>query len=709
MKKNHVAWIEDVHDLIVEIPNISSILPITDPPVIHWERKDKYFPAQLGHMMDHSTVCMTIAGELPMGEELVLQWGGIQVPVYPGAIVRTDWFETNYTGLDAALGAIYNKTATTFSVWAPTATCIKLSLNQQTHRMERGENGVWSLTVAGDWHGFPYQYKVTVNGQTSLVNDPYTKALLANSEESVVVDLTRTDPAGFVETTRPKLQNLQDAIIYELHVRDATVQKAGGIHNRGKFLGLTEINTATDHGFSTGISYIKELGCTHVQLLPVNDYARVDEKHPAHDYNWGYDPLYFQVPEGSYSTEPEDPITRIKECKAMIQAFHQNGISVILDVVYNHVFKMEESPFEELVPGYYFRYHSDGNLSNGTGVGNDLATERKMMNKFILDTIDVWLRIYHVDGFRFDLMGAIDIDTMKDIRDRCTVENVPIMLLGEGWELSTALTPDQKSTSFNADQLKGVHFFNDFFRDSIKGNLFDTSDTGYVNGSGRFIERLPHLVSGSVLTKFGDAFVSDVNQTINYVECHDNHTLWDRLQLTNPQAGGWERRKMHQLATGITLLSQGVPFIHAGQEWFRSKQGDENSYLSGDHINQLDWKMRELEDENIQFIQTLITLRKRYNVFRLPTNQEIEKRFLILDTPTPVFGYTLLGDNDTFSIYINPTDTHHKLHLPSPGKWQVLASNYVVKLTNVQEIDGEFTRVEPYEIIVLKKSLNPRG
>ena len=231
---------------------------------------------------------------------------------------------------------------------------------------------------------------------------------------------------------------------------------------------------------------------------------------------------------------------------------------------------------------------------------------------------------------------------------------------------------------------------------------------GYINGDGRFIERLPHLVSGSVLDKFGLPFVSEINQTINYVECHDNHTLWDRLQLTNAQSSVDERKKMHQLATGITLLSQGVPFLHAGQEWFRSKQGDENSYISGDHINQLDWKMREVEDENIQFIKKLIAIRKKYRIFRLRSKQEIEERFQVLDTPATVFGFTLFGDNDDFAIYINPTNSHQQLHLPSSGKWQVLATNHLAGQTKTEDITGEFTRINPYELIVLKRSLNPR-
>ncbi|MEK4406426.1 type I pullulanase [Sporosarcina sp. FSL K6-6792] len=702
--ETHVAWIDDVHVLTVIVNDISILLHTEEPPVIYWAAKEKYFSTKIEKVNADSTVRIILLEELPIGESLVLLWGTAKVPVYPRAIVRTDWFDQHYADLTTKLGTDYEDSATTFSIWAPTATSVKLNLDNRDFLLNRQKSGLWQLKIDGDWHGFAYDYKVIVNGQTTRLNDPYAKAMLANSEKSVIIDPARTDPPNFNKRNRPKLQNLQDAIIYELHVRDATNQEESGVVNRGKYLGLTETATTTKNGFSTALTYMKELGCTHVQLLPINDFARVDETSPNDDYNWGYDPLYFQVPEGSYSLTPNDPVARIIECKKMIQAFHQEEIAVILDVVYNHVFIMEESPFEKLVPGYYFRYHSDGSLSNGTGVGNDFATERAMARKFILDTIDFWLNDYHVDGFRFDLMGAIDIETMNQIHERCKEESVPIMLLGEGWDLPTALASEKKATSIHSNQLTGLKFFNDYFRDSLKGQLFNKHETGYVNGQGRFIERLPHLVSGTTLEEFGTPFVSEVNQTINYVECHDNHTLWDRLLLSNDQDSDLTRKKMHQLASGITLLSQGIPFIHAGQEWFRTKQGDENSYISSDWINQLDWRKREVENDYVEFIKTLIALRKKYDVFRLTSNQDIRRRLYILDTPAPVFGFTLLGDNEDFAIYINPTTKSYELRLPSSAIWRVMANNNFDKNTAQQEVKGEFTSVDAYELVVLKKS-----
>ncbi|MEK3887648.1 type I pullulanase [Bacillus sp. FSL K6-3431] len=694
----HVAWIDDTRLLTVEIKD-STLLPNTNErPTIYWAEAGRFFKTRLESNSDSSSVKIIFYEELPMGEELILKWGDMNIPIYPRAIVRTNWFDEHYSALNAKLGAKCENDITNFSIWAPTATSVILYLNNNRHVLNRQQNGVWTLIIHRNLHGLEYDYEVMINGKVIRVNDPYAKAMLANSTKSVIVDFSKTDRNV---SKRPMVQHLQDAIIYELHVRDATSHNESGIVDKGTFSGLTEINTHTKSSYTTGLSYMKELGFTHVQLLPINDFARVNELHPKEGYNWGYDPLFFQVPEGSYSLTPTDPIARINECKQMIHAFHQVGISVILDVVYNHVFIMDESVFEKLVPGYYFRYHIDGTLSNGTGVGNDFASERKMARKFILDTIELWLKEYNVDGFRFDLMGATDIETMQAIQERCAKEIVPIMLLGEGWNLPTALNDEKKALSSNSQHLAEIRFFNDYFRDSLKGNLFDHNDTGYVNGNGRFNERMSHLVTGSTLNVYGEPFVSEVSQTINYVECHDNHTLWDRLLITNKQVNDSDRKKMHQLATGITLLSQGVPFIHAGQEWFRTKQGDENSYTSGDEINQLDWNKRELENDNIEFIKTLISLRKKYDVFRLRSNDEIRKRFHFLNTPEPVFGFALFGNDEDFSIYVNPTKNFYELQLPSSGTWQISATNDFHR--KQQQVKGEFTTIEPYELIVLKK------
>ncbi|WP_339230296.1 type I pullulanase [Oceanobacillus sp. FSL K6-2867] len=698
--EKRVAWIDNIHTLTYSDHHIQTLFNTdNESPYLFWKAENKVLTIKQIRNINDATAELEVAEEIPLGEELFLHYGEAVIPVYPRGILRTEWFDRRYAALDQQFGAVCSSGSTIFSVWAPTAISVKIILNEVSYLLNKLGQGVWRLELEGDWHGQPYEFEVFVNGSIRRVNDPYAKALVANSKKAVAVDFARTEQLG-ISQKRPSIKQLQDAIIYELHVRDATIDPESGVLNRGKFLGLAETETTTKNGFSTGLSYLKELGCTHVQLLPVNDFARVDELHPDDAYNWGYDPLFFQTPEGSYSVLADRPIARINELKALVQAFHKENVAVILDVVFNHVFVMEESPFEQLVPGYYFRYHPDGSLSNGTGVGNDIASERSMVRKFILDTINFMLSEYQVDGFRFDLMGAIDIKTMQQIEKRCQEEETPIMLLGEGWDLPTALDNSLKAASYNASQLNGIHFFNDYFRDSLKGNLFEPQDTGYINGTGRFLERMPYLLSGAALDSNNHGSIN-VNQTINYVECHDNHTLWDRLCLTNPDLDNHDRKKMHQLATGITLLSQGVPFIHAGQEWFRSKQGDENSYLSGDSINMLDWKKREQEKENIAFVKALIALRKKYAVFRMASQKEIQQRFHVLETPYPVFGFTLLGDQEDFSIYINPTKEKFDLHLPSSGKWKKMVSNDV---SEKDDIIGEFTSINAYEIIVFQKT-----
>ncbi|WP_073201497.1 type I pullulanase [Gracilibacillus kekensis] len=653
--------------------------------------------------INKETVDILLNKNLPIGQDAFVRWGKNCIPIYPRKVVRSVWFDQTFDASNEQLGNNYSKKATTFSVWTPVATSVHLIINDKRLVMSRKTNGVWFKKVKGDLKGSTYQFAVTINGEERLVNDPYAKSMTANSEKSVVMDLLKTDPKNFRTTISPKTDK-KDAIIYELHVRDATICAESGVQNKGKFLGLTEKNTSTTDGYSTGLIYLKELGCTHVQLLPIQDFARVDELRPEESYNWGYDPLHFMVPEGSYATNANDPDCRVKECKQMITSFHEEGISVILDVVFNHVFDHENSVFEKLVPGYYFRYYENGDLSNGSGTGNDLATERKMVRKLILDTVDYWLREYLVDGFRFDLMGLIDIETMHAIYQRCQLEPRPILLLGEGWDLDTPLPPNKKATISQSDQILGISLFNDRFRDVVKGSNF--INKGFVNGDGHFLERLPQIVSASSDLRFGNRLFADPLQSINYVECHDNYTLADWLIKTNPQAIEEHRRRMHQLATGLTIISQGVPLIHAGQEFYRTKYGDENSYISGDAINQLDWKKRVEENENIKWVQQLISLRKQYNVFRLDSTKKIQEHFHVIKTPQPVFGYMLFGIKEDITVYVNPCSNKRIITLPATGRWEKISSNY--SGTNLPiccswQGKGE---IEAYELAIWKKTRN---
>ncbi|MFD2116643.1 type I pullulanase [Paenibacillus yanchengensis] len=701
MTKLH-AWIDG--EKLITLEGIAAIdrnkiIVTTDETV---ENNTPTVPLLLSsvHWTNSTTATITLEQNVPLERQLYLHFNDIVFPIYPRYVVQTAWFDQIYDASEERLGADYSPASTTFAVWTPTAIQVELLLQtDQRVTMMRKANGVWQTTVTGDLKNVLYQFAVTIHGEKKLINDPYTKGLTANSTYSVVVDLSDSDPPHFHTAPYPPTLK-QDAIIYELHVRDATSSADSGVQHKGKFLGLTEQQTTTPAGSSTGLSYIQQLGVTHIQLLPLQDFARVDELNPQHSYNWGYDPLFYFVPEGSYATDAADPLTRITECKQMIHAIHEAGMSVILDVVYNHVYYYESSVYEQLVPGYYFRTNANGQRSNGSGTGNDLATERKMVRKLILDAVDYWLQQFHIDGFRFDLMGAMDITTMQLIEQRAAQMNRPILLLGEGWQLNTPLPEHEQATTSNAKQLPAYSFFNDYFRDTLKGDLFQSLGKGYVNGDGYFSERLPQLVAGSSDTRFAGKLFTHPLQSINFVECHDNHTLADKLSLSNQADTTEQRRRMHQLATGITLLSQGVPFLHAGQEFLRSKQGDPNSYIAGDAINQLNWKLREQEADYIYWVQQLIALRKNYAHFRLTTAREIEQRLHIISTPSPVFGYILLGDTADIAIYVNPLNEQRQIAMPALGRWKQLLSN-VNQPTSLPSFLAEQTAtIAPYEMLI---------
>lgn len=693
------AWIDEPNKITIEFNKLENFCEAN----LSVNAEGHLFSIQSIDSLNSETAIITLDQDLPLGKEVHLVWEGNMLPIYTRNIVRTNWFEQTFDASDEQLGYLYSKEQTIFSVWAPTATRIDLVLRNYQITMARKANGVWHTIVAGDLKNALYHFEVTINGEKQFVNDPYVKSMTANSAQSVVLNLAATDPDGFRTMNYPKIAK-QDAIIYELHIRDATSSVESGVKQKGRFLGLTETNTKNSEGFSTGLSYVKQLGCTHVQLLPIQDFARVDELNPEESYNWGYDPLFYLVPEGSYATDANNPFARAHECKQMIQAFHKEGLSIILDVVYNHVFIHEESAFEKLVPGYYFRYKEDGSLSNGSGTGNDIATERKMARKFIVDAIDYWIKEYHVDGFRFDLMGAMDVETMQAINNRCLLEERPIILLGEGWDLDTPLQYNQKATNAQSDQLLEVSFFNDQFRDGIKGNLFNADDKGYVNGNGHYIELLAQFVSGSCHEGYADKIFSSPLQSINYVECHDNHTLWDRLRISNPETTEDNRKRMHQLATGLTILSQGIPFLHAGQEFFRTKKGDENSYISGDDVNQMDWMERGKEDENVQWVRSLILLRKNYSLFRLNSAKEIQQRLHIVATPNPVFGYMLVGEHEDFAVFINPTESLMNIEMPAQGRWEKLISNHDCLVSPISCLLQTSTEIGTYELSVWKKN-----
>jgi pullulanase len=516
-----------------------------------------------------------------------------------------------------------------------------------------------------------------------------------------VADLRVTDPEGWASdghTTsgqgKASRGNPQDAVIYELHVRDASIHPSSGILRKGKYLGLTETGTRNSGGLSTGLDHIRELGVTHVHLLPVYDYYSVDESRPdSVQYNWGYDPLNYNAPEGSYATRADDGITRIRELKQLIAAMHRQGLRVVMDVVYNHTMFGGTSGFNQLVPGYYYRQDAKGAFSNATACGNETASERPMMRKFMLESVTYWMEEYHVDGFRFDLMGVHDIATMNLISAGLRKRRPDILLYGEGWTAGACPLPDSvRALKANASRLDGIAVFSDDVRDGIKGSVFDHADKGFVSGkpgmeqSIRFgivaATRHDQVDYGKV--NYSKApYASAPDQTITYCDCHDNHVLWDKLAVSAPANSIPEREEMQRLALLTVLSSQGIPFLHAGSEFLRSKGGVENSFNAGDKVNAIDWDLKTRHQDLFEFVQALIRMRRTHPAFRMVTADAIRKNLRFLDGPEGIVAYTIDGTaaGDAWkkvAVVLNGSDGPLDCPVPS-GVWKAfIMGNRVV-------------------------------
>ncbi|MEE0881683.1 MAG: type I pullulanase, partial [Turicibacter sp.] len=530
-----------------------------------------------------------------------------------------DTVEVSYTGLfdsqefhDAFyydgddLGFTYSKDNTSFRVWAPTASKVVLNLYEagsgdnliEKIDMTRDVKGTWVAEVSGDLNLTYYTYEVTVADQTNEAVDPYARAVGVNGNRAMVVDLDLTDPENWSEDVAPEFSgNPTDAIIYELHMRDWSTHESSELEHVGKFLQFTE-EGGTDH--------LTDLGITHLHLLPAFDHRSIDETNlDEAQFNWGYDPQNYNVPEGSYSTNPENGEVRINEFKQMVQALHENGVRVVMDVVYNHTGATADSDFNKIVPGYYYRQTTDGGFSNGSGCGNETASDRSMMRKFMIDSVKYWATEYNVDGFRFDLMALHDIDTMNEIRTALTEIDPTIITYGEGWDAGgSALKPTEAALKVYASQMPGVAMFSDDIRDGVKGSVFNAEEPGFVNGQFTFDERVKFGIVGATNHSQIDynrvalaggasgAWATEAAQSINYVSAHDNNTLYDKLIATLPDANEETIKLMQKQANAIVLTAQGVPFLHAGVEMMRTKDGDHNSYNASDEVNQIDWNWK---------------------------------------------------------------------------------------------------------------------
>ena len=594
---------------------------------------------------------------------------------------------------DIPLGAFCSPSSTIFRLWAPTAQLVTLMLYEQGNGgtptavadLQRAENGLWVYHASRNLDGMYYEYQVTVDNITRTTADPYARACGLNGLRSMVLDLRRTDPDGWQTDRAPALP--PENIIYELHVKDFSWDPAGGFdeQDRGRYTALCRTGTTLNHDgiHPTGLDYIKRLGVTHIQLMPIYDYGSVDESCPDWQYNWGYDPANYNVPEGSYSSDPYHGEVRIRELKQAIQSLHQNGFRVIMDVVYNHTYDLE-SCLWKTVPWYYNRQNDDGSASNGSGCGNELATERSMVAQYILDSVLYWVEEYHIDGFRFDLMGLFDVGLMNRIQTALDERYGAgeKLIYGEPWGAAgSAVRPGTRLCS--KDNLKGISArigaFCDNTRDAVKGSLMDEQARGFVNGGYVSAEYMLHCVTA---WSIGDHVpMRAPSQTITYLSCHDDWTLWDKLILTlSPGKKFYSRSskalRANRLAAAIYFSCQGHPFLLAGEEFGRTKGGIKNTYRTEPRINQLDWSRAWSYHKLVDYYRGLICLRKKLPCLQDKTPQAAMRVVSAVDLAPGCVGISLLNHGgtskwDKILLLFNTAQQSQQVHLPS-GQWQVL-------------------------------------
>ena len=560
----------------------------------------------------------------------------------------------------------YTPASSHFSLWAPTADSARVLLyeeglgGQPYEVIEMNKNvadGSWSAVAEGDLEGRFYTFRVNVSGRW-LEETPgiFATAVGVNGQRAAVVDFNATDPEGWAEDRRPELRSFADAVVYEMHHRDFSISGNSGIspEHRGKFLALTETGTRGPRGVRTGVDHLVELGVTHVHILPSFDYASVDETRLEDNvYNWGYDPVNYNVPDGSYSTDPYDPACRIREFKEMVQALHKAGIRVVLDVVYNHVSDAASQAFERTVPGYFFRMREDGSFADGSACGNETASDRGMMRRFMVESVCWWVEEYHIDGFRFDLMGIHDIETMNAIRSAVSAIDSTVLIYGEGWAASAPLYDGPLlAMKANTWEMPGIAAFSDEMRDALRGPFSDNSKAGFLGGVPDLEESVKFGVAGAVqhpgvdysAVNYSDTcWASEPTQMISYISCHDDMCLRDRLAATLPGASEAELLRLDKLGQTVVFTSQGIPFIYAGEELFRTKQGVHNSYNSPDAINAIDWSFKNRYSDLYDYYRGLIALRKAHPAFRLGNADQVREHLEFLDAPDGVVAWRLTG------------------------------------------------------------------
>lgn len=613
------------------------------------------------------TFKVTLKNSLELGVNSRIAFCGNPKAIDVRSYVRSKDFDDKYFYANDDLGSTYSKDKTTIKLWSPIATKVTLRLYKnldnssqpdKTIALTCGDKGVWSTTLTDqDYKGWAYDYQLEfADGHVTTTDDPYSTATTINGVRSVIEDVDNIKPADFIKM--PAFTKPTDAIIYEAGVRDLTADKNANVKHPGQFLGLTQEGTKTDTGYPTGLDYLKKLGVTHVQFLPMYDFGSIDEAHPSNAYNWGYDPVNYNVPEGSYSSKPADPAARILEMKEMINALHKQGLRVVMDVVYNHVYGLDKQAFDKVVPGYYFKYDDNGNMVDDIGMGNAVASQRRMVRKYIVDSVKYWAKNYHIDGFRFDTMGVLDTDTMAEVYKEINKINPGTLIYGEGWEIKPNERPKEASY-VHANLIPNVGFFGDNLRNAVIGESgsFGNARSGLAqgnltdkdkNGVSHYQEDAAAFVKGFMGSQgFNKHNYLNPGQVINYSTCHDNLTLYDALKAHLPNASVAEFVKRAKLADSMIMLSQGVPLFHSGQEALRTKNGNANSYNADITVNEIDWKRVEQNKDLVSYFQKLVQLRKTCPAFRMSTYDEIKKNI------TPI----VKGENGVFAFEIKSADS----------------------------------------------------
>ena len=620
----------------------------------------------------------------------------------------------------------YTPSVTSFHLWSPNADEVRLMLYEeaegghafQTHHMKLGDDGTWHVDVNEDLKGKFYAFNVKMQDEW-LGDTPglFAKAVGINGHRGAIIDMVQTNPTGWENDRKPALRSVADVVVYEMHHRDFSIDASSGIEHKGQFLALTEQGTQSPEGLTTGIDHLKELGVTHVHLLPSYDYASIDE-HTFKDshYNWGYDPQNYNVPDGSYATDPTQPVTRIMEFKQMVQALHQAGIRVVLDVVYNHTYNAATSAFEKTVPGYFYRMKPDGTFANGSGCGNETASNRPMMRKFMVESVLYWMREYHLDGFRFDLMGIHDIATMNEIRQEAQKLDPQVLIYGEGWAAETPqYAADSLAMKANIARMPGIAAFCDEMRDGLRGPWDDDKKGAFLAGFPGHEESIKFGIVGAIshpqvkmdeVNYSNKAWAQEPVQMMSYVSCHDDMCLVDRLRTSVTDLKGNDLEKLDMLAQTAVLTSQGIPFIFAGEEVMRDKKFVHNSFQSPDSVNAINWHNKAKYQWVFNYYKGLIAMRKHHPAFRLGSAELVRQHLEFLPVEgSGVVAFRLKdhagGDAwDNIIVVLNARRETAKIEVPE-GKYVAVVKDGWVNENGIGAIYGPILNIAPETALIV--------